>query len=102
MKKFIIACPSRTGATVLVDALAQHPQVVALGELFMPDAQERRRQCSIAGRAYQDGEEGGQFLREWAFIEHERAVIGFKLMYYDGQTDPLVASARRYLIETED
>jgi hypothetical protein len=103
MTPFILVCHARTGASLLIDILGQHSDVLAIGELFMPDAESRLRQCSVEGRAYEDGEDGEAFLRDWVFVNRGRAAVGFKLMYYDGLEpgDP-VASARRYLASRAD
>ncbi len=102
MKKFIVTCSSRTGATLLVDSLGQHASVLALGEIFMPDAVERRRANTVAGRAWDEGEDAAAFVRDWVFAERGHAAVGFKFMYYDGMPGTPLEAARRFLVEARD
>jgi len=67
----------------------------------MPDPGLRRSECTVFGRANTDGEDGVSFVRDWVYRDRGYAATGFKLMYYDGRAEPLLAM-RSYLESEND
>src|SRR5512146_2010579 len=84
MKRVVLLCHERTGSTLLVQALDQHPEVCFRGEIFV-EKEEDRRTNAFGGRWYRDGEDGAAFLREVVWRDHA-PVVGFKLMYHHARS----------------
>jgi LPS sulfotransferase NodH len=82
--KFIILAHQRSGSSMLIDTLRKHPQIVGLGELFIPSRMgfnyEEFDGTSEALRVFRD-EHPTEFLDRYIFgaYNDEIQAIGFKL-----------------------
>jgi LPS sulfotransferase NodH len=102
MVRFVVVCHARTGSTLLVDAVGQHPQAKVWGELFTLDL-DARRAHAMPDEPFTDGEDGAAYLdRLFAAAEREGfAAAGFKLMLSHGRTGA-ASTLWRYLAERRD
>ncbi len=84
MKRFIVLAHPRSGSTLLVNALQQHPAVRMHNELLTntEDEATRRRLYTVAGRWLADGGDEAGFLRHVFEQQHGEAAVGFKLMHH--------------------
>jgi LPS sulfotransferase NodH len=112
MTKFILLGHARSGSTLLICSLSQHPNIHLFGELFNTVEDERHRSFRSglrfpqSARApgddvtvnetdfYRYGDDGAEFLRRHVFYEHAHAplAVGFKLFYQQART---TSGARR-------
>lgn len=75
-RPLVIVGMKRSGTTLLVESLDQHPEVVCCGELFHPDAEVRRKERFF----YPERADAGAFL-EWGLYALADGAAGFKLLY---------------------
>jgi LPS sulfotransferase NodH len=116
MVKFILLGHGRSGSTLLVKNLIEHPGILMDEELFHPEEAERfksdpnpnRDAPEMPGveiRPYRDGEDGAEYLREAVFCDRSRddiLAVGFKLFYTHARGDAKARTAWDYLIENRD
>jgi hypothetical protein len=96
----------RSGSSLLLESIIQHPDVNIFGEVFHQNPIERLRYFR-AGRSrsewYQDGFHGGEFLRHHVFYDqdqedHTILASGFKLFYEHARSDSAARTAWDYVI----
>jgi len=115
MKCFILLGHGRTGSTLLVRSLTEHPNVRMFGELFHYDQPERERAFHALNKKfgpgrhetdfYREGEDGATFLREKVFYQRpwsEILAVGYKMFYLHARGNPNVSTAWDYLINNKD
>ena len=118
MNYFILLAHPRSGSALLLRSLAEHAHIRMFGELFNDEETERKRafreiqRCRMARRLgidksmyYQNGEDGGQFLRERVFYERPGEgivkAVGFKIFYEQARENLNVKKAWEYLLENK-
>jgi phytanoyl-CoA hydroxylase len=84
MKRFIVLSHPRSGSTLLVNALQQHPRLRVHNELLTntEDEESRRRLYSIGGRFLGDGDDEAEFLKHVFSPLGDEVGVGFKLMHH--------------------
>jgi LPS sulfotransferase NodH len=115
MKCFIVLGHGRSGSTLLVRSLTEHPNVRMFGELFHDTPEERERAFHALNKKfgpgrhetsfYREGEDGGAFLRDSVFYKRpwsEIMAVGFKMFYLHARGNGNVAKAWDYLAENKD
>lgn len=97
---FIVLCTGRTGSTLLLESLAQHPRVAAYNEPL--NAHYASRDPVYFGRA-KDNDDGAGFVRRVFDPAHAGGAraIGFKMMYDHAASGPF-ATAWTQLVQTKD
>jgi LPS sulfotransferase NodH len=102
---FVVLGHPRSGSTLLVQALREHPGMCVYGELFQDEPEARRTGYGARrGTMYETGTDGASFLADTIFRENddpETLATGFKLFYTQGRT-PGARSAWGYLIGRKD
>jgi len=90
MRRFIILAHPRSGSTLLVAALEQHPGLRVYNELLTNTEPEeaRRRHYSLGERWLADDSDGADFLRHVFTQENGEAGVGFKLMHHHASAPP--------------
>jgi LPS sulfotransferase NodH/GT2 family glycosyltransferase len=80
-ERFVIVGQERTGSNLLLDLLASHESVVALGEIFNPSREVRKRVAP--GRTAERGDDPIEYLERCVFEDYPGRVeaVGFKLFY---------------------
>ena len=115
MRHFLLLAHPRSGSTLLLRSLADHPNVKMFGELFNDEEDERQR--AFAGRRrsgadlqagsdasdyYKEGEDGAEFLRQRVLRNSSPdpniKAIGFKLFYCQARENPYVKTVWEYLL----
>jgi LPS sulfotransferase NodH len=88
--RFIVLAHHRSGSTLLVDALQQHPRVRMHGEILTTTEDEAARRAShaVAGRWLADGDDGAAFLRHVFIPQGDESAVGFKLMQNHARRPP--------------
>ena len=115
MIKFILLGHGRSGSTLVVKSLAQHPNIRMAGELFHESQDERKRAFEGLNRTYPpdkaekhyylEDTDGAKFLREDVFYERpwpEIRAAGFKLFYVHARNHSETRKAWPYLLENKD
>ena len=111
MVKFILLGHGRSGSTLLVKTLLQHPRILMEEELFHPEEAERFKvdlhptestpeQSDFEIAPYRDFEDGAEFLRERVFCERENSqflAVGFKMFYTHARDNKNAKTAWDYL-----
>lgn len=117
MVKFVLLGHARSGSTLLVASLIDHPQVHLFGELFNMVASERERSFSFGLRPclasvphdsvapidaklfYQPEEDAAEFIEQKVFYRHanEAVAVGFKIFYHQAFETPASEKAWEYL-----
>lgn len=89
MKPFVVAGVPRTGSSLLLFGLRQHPDVLAYSELLHPLEDERRANHAIErdGQriALQEGDDPIRFLKAEVYGLHDQKAVGFKLLSLNGE-----------------
>lgn len=101
---FVILGHPRSGSTLLLNALREHPGMHVYGELFQDELEDRRDGFGAAGEVYENGMDGASFLANTIFRmrdDPEVLAVGFKL-FYEQAHEPGARSAWRYLIDRTD
>jgi len=115
MVRFILLGHGRSGSTLIVRSLGEHPNVRVFGELFHYSEQERERAFHALNesfgaeraerRFYREGGDGAEFLREGVFYERpweDISAVGFKMFYPHARGDAGARRAWDYLIENKE
>ncbi|MCG5052742.1 MAG: sulfotransferase [Myxococcales bacterium] len=98
---FVLLGHPRSGSTLLLNALREHPGVQAFGEIFQDEPEERRSQLGGLFASYENGMDGAAYLRTHVFHardDEDLLAIGFKLFYFQAREKP-AATAWQYLID---
>ena len=115
MKCFILLGHGRSGSTLVVRSLTEHPNVRMFGELFHYEQKERERAFHALNKKfgpgkhetnfYHEGEDGAAFLRNSVFYQRpwsEILAVGYKMFYLHARGNANVSKAWDYLIENKD
>ena len=115
MVKFLLLGHGRTGSTLIVKSLDEHPNVRMLGELFNIEEAERSRAFHALNRIYApdklekryyiEGEDAEEFLRNGVFYKRpwqEIQAVGYKMFYVHARRYPNEKTAWNYLIHNRD
>ena len=122
MVKFMLLGHARSGSTLLVCGLMQHPGIHLFGEIFNNLEEERKsafraglvnhdlvRPHKAAGALdvegfYREGADAAEFLAKRVFYKHARdsVAVGFKLFYHQARATPGARRAWRYLAHQPD
>jgi LPS sulfotransferase NodH len=119
MVHFILLAHPRSGSTLLVRSLGEHPNVRMFGELFNDEEEERERafsqisRCAVARRRgidasmyYREGEDGGRFVHEKVFYkrysEEVTKSVGFKIFYEQARENSEAKKVWEYLLANRD
>jgi LPS sulfotransferase NodH len=97
LNKFIILSHGRTGSTVLVRTLAQHPRIQAYEELFHGSMDWR---LTANGQKYTEGEDAGAFCRDVVFRDPNdsgKPTVGFKIFFFHARNTAAEYEAWKYL-----
>lgn len=100
MTPFVVVGMPRTGSTLLLLGLGQHPDVQVYGELFHPmkDARESAHRIPTADGfiAFDEAKDDGlAFLKEHVFTPRHKGAVGFKLFGKHVQCKGAVRLLRR-------
>ncbi|GMT99599.1 hypothetical protein KH5H1_37190 [Corallococcus caeni] len=101
---FVILGHPRSGSTLLLNALREHPGLRVYGELFQEELEERRNGFGAADGVYEPSMDGASFLAERIFRRRDDPdllAVGFKLFYLQAR-EPQARSAWRYLLNRTD
>ncbi|MFO0566277.1 MAG: sulfotransferase [Polyangiaceae bacterium] len=84
MQRFVVLAHPRSGSTLLIAGLEQHPELTVHNELLTTteDEASRRRLYSVAGRFLHDGGDEADFLRHVYAASAQSRATGFKLMHH--------------------
>jgi LPS sulfotransferase NodH len=99
--RFVAIAHARSGSTLLLNALREHPALRVYGELFQEEEEHRGHGCWEAGEIYVDGTDGPAHLEDRIFRRRddpELVAIGFKLLYNQAR-EPATRGVWRYLID---
>lgn len=105
--RFIQLGHPRSGSSLLMLALMQHPEVVMFGEVFHEDRRERQGDFA-AGRTrtrdYRDGEDAAAFLRQHVFFNRNdpTSANGCKVFYEHARADAPARKAWDFLLNHRD
>jgi LPS sulfotransferase NodH len=115
MVDFILLGHGRSGSTLLVKSLDEHPNIRMFGELFNIEEKERCRAFHALNRTYPpdqlekgyyvEGEDAAEFLRSSVFYPRpwkEIQAVGFKMFYVHARRYPKERNAWDYLIAKRD
>lgn len=115
MMRFILLGHGRSGSTLIVRSLEEHPNLRMFGELFHDSERERERAFHALNETfgaertesqfYREGGDGAEYLREGVFYERpwkDISAVGFKMFYVHARGDAGARRAWDYLIENED
>jgi LPS sulfotransferase NodH len=112
IERFVILAHARSGSTLLMNALGQHPHVLACGELFN-DVQTHRSEMPASFQLhnpgspsrYQDNASGRDFLNHILYeAEHPEpiAAVGWKLLFDQALHPPAARTAWSFLQSRRD
>jgi LPS sulfotransferase NodH len=102
--RFIVLCHARSGSTLLLNSLREHPALHVYGELFQDEEEHRSEGFGPSDEVYVDGTDGVGYLEDTIFRfrdDPELLAIGFKLMYQQAR-DPATRDIWPYLIDQSD
>lgn len=95
---FIVLCGARTGSNMLVEVLAQHPEI----EAYIEPLNVRVHGDAVRGRRARESDDGAAFVRHiFSPVRPEVRAAGFKILYAQAQQGAL-ATAWRELESRED
>jgi len=113
MVRFILLAHGRCGSSLIMESLAEHPEVRIGGELFHCEEEARRRAFRTLNgtesvgrhesRHYRSGTNAAQFLEHEVF--HERPgvrAVGFKMFYVHARSNENEKEAWNYLLTNND
>lgn len=99
--RFVVLGHGRTGSTLVVQTLRDHPNVRMYGEIFHDDPAERPTSLRIDEPPYVDQADGGRYLAEVIFRTRwwkPLRAVGFKLFYDHARDSPGALRAWDHLV----
>src|SRR5215212_2439383 len=115
MKCFILLGHGRSGSTLLVRSLTEHPNIRMSGELFHDEEKERERAFHALNKKfgpgrhetnyYREGDDGATFLRDSVFYQrpwNDILAAGYKMFYIHARHDSHARTAWDYLVGNKD
>lgn len=104
-RRFVIIGHGRSGSTVLVLALREHPDLMVHSEIFNEEPASRAQSMIDCTRPYGEHEDGADYLQSVVFRKPTDPTvrgIGFKIFYEHGQECPATSTAWDYLRSERD
>ena len=101
MTDFVILGHPRSGSTLLLNALREHPGLLVYGEVFNDEPEARRDGYGGTDEVYETGADGASFLAHTIFRDRcdpEVLAVGFKLLYSQSHGHGM-RSAWDYLVD---
>jgi hypothetical protein len=102
--RFIILAHARSGSSILMLSLRQHPAISMLGEVFHQSGEYWKVGDYAPGAGLSAAPDGGRFLENYVFRppnEPQTRAIGFKILYLQARSGP-EASAWSFLQKNAD
>ena len=114
MVKFILLGSGRSGSSLVMESLAEHPEVRIGGEIFHCEEEPRRVAFSYFQKTNSNGHDSPHY-RSGAdakrFLEHDLfsqpfdpgvRAVGFKMFYMHARSNPQEKTAWEYLLSNKD
>jgi LPS sulfotransferase NodH len=99
-RRFVVMGHGRSGSTVLMLALREHPKLTAHSEVFNEESASRAWSMEDGARPYREHEDGADYLRSVVFrtpTDPTIRSVGFKIFYEHGRQWPAASTAWDYL-----